>query len=64
MPTGLTIGQCTLTGWLNDYDQTFVYTVPNDRVLVGWESQHSNFHEYDDINKEIDIIIKYYIQKN
>ena len=33
---------CALTSYLNNYDATLNYNVPNGKVLAGWISIHSN----------------------
>ena len=36
---------CSLTGYLQSWDQTLDYTVPSGKVLVGWFSVHWNHAE-------------------
>ncbi|GFR61598.1 hemagglutinin/amebocyte aggregation factor [Elysia marginata] len=33
---------CSLTSYLQEFDRPLDYTVPNDKVLAGWASVHSN----------------------
>ena len=36
---------CTTTGYLNNFDEFFAYSVGSGRVFVGMHSYHSNRHE-------------------
>ena len=42
---GWHVGECNWTGWVNDYDKTFTFDCPGEKVMGGMKSVHSNYYQ-------------------